>query len=224
MSTAAWAGDEVDLGNGTSRLGEEGNTTAWWTKFTDYVDIAPDKTLTYTFVNHSSKANLWNNWAVQICEKESNYEYLIMRADCFGVTAGDWTNKNTNIPGWFLVNFDIVGPVTMSNGYTYYGKDSEDGKRTDENVGAMICNAIAQASQYVNWKDYDWDGDGEVDLSKLKKKELLEIMLRQGEEIDTLRAQVADLQAQLDERIFKIYKAGSIAEASLQVTKIFEAP
>ena len=106
MSTAAWAGDEVDLGNGTSRLGEEGNTTAWWTKFTDYVDIAPDKTLTYTFVNHSSKANLWNNWAVQICEKESNYEYLIMRADCFGVTAGDWTNKNTNIPGWFLVNFD----------------------------------------------------------------------------------------------------------------------
>ena len=66
------------------------------------------------------------------------------------------------------------------------------------------------------------DGDGEVDLSKLKKKELLEIMLRQGEEIDTLRAQVADLQAQLDERIFKIYKAGSIAEASLQVTKIFE--
>ena len=106
MSTAAWAGDEVDLGNGTSRLGEEGNTTAWWTKFTDYVDIAPDKTLTYTFVNHSSKANLWNNWAIQICEKESNYEYLIMRADCFGVTAGDWTNKNTNIPGWFLVNFD----------------------------------------------------------------------------------------------------------------------
>ncbi len=65
--------------------------------------------------------------------------------------------------GQFLVNFDIVGPVTMSNGYTYYGKDSEDGKRTDENVGAMICNAIAQASQYVNWKDYDWDGDGEVD-------------------------------------------------------------
>ena len=61
-----------------------------------------------------------------------------------------------------------------------------------------------------------------IDLSKLKKKDLLEIMLKQGEEIDNLRAQIADLQAQLDERIFKIYKAGSIAEASLQVTKIFE--
>lgn len=61
-----------------------------------------------------------------------------------------------------------------------------------------------------------------IDLSKLKKKDLLEIMLKQGEEIDNLRAQVSDLQAQLEERNFKIYKAGSIAEASLQVTKIFE--
>ena len=62
----------------------------------------------------------------------------------------------------------------------------------------------------------------ELDLSKLKKKELLEIMLRQGEEIDSLREQVADLQAQLDNRQFELSKVGSIAEASLLVTSIFE--
>lgn len=66
------------------------------------------------------------------------------------------------------------------------------------------------------------DEEQEVDLTKLKKKDLLEIMLRQGEEIDRLRAQVADLEAQLNDHIFKMNRVGSIAEASLQVTKIFE--
>ena len=61
-----------------------------------------------------------------------------------------------------------------------------------------------------------------LDLSKLKKKDLLEIMLRQGEEIDELRAQVEDLQAQLDNRNFELSKVGSIAEASLLVTNVFE--
>ena len=62
----------------------------------------------------------------------------------------------------------------------------------------------------------------ENDLSKLKKKELLEIMLRQGEEIDSLRAQVADLQAKLDSRDFEFSHIGNIAEASLVVTNVFE--
>ena len=60
------------------------------------------------------------------------------------------------------------------------------------------------------------------DLSKMKKKDLLEIMLAQGKEIDALRAKVADLEAQLAKREFDIEKAGSIAEASLAVTNIFK--
>ena len=62
----------------------------------------------------------------------------------------------------------------------------------------------------------------EVDLSKLKKRDLLEIMLRQGEEIDKLRAQVAELESKLEDRQFSINRAGSIAEASLAVTDIFK--
>ena len=64
--------------------------------------------------------------------------------------------------------------------------------------------------------------EAENDLSKLKKKELLEIMLRQGEEIDSLRAQVADLQAKIDSRDFEFSHIGNIAEASLVVTNVFE--
>ena len=60
------------------------------------------------------------------------------------------------------------------------------------------------------------------DLSKLKKRELLEIMLAQGKEIDSLRERVAELEAQLDNREFEFSKIGSIAEASLAVTDIFK--
>ena len=61
-----------------------------------------------------------------------------------------------------------------------------------------------------------------IDLTKLRKKELLEIMLRQSEEIDALREQVEELQQQLENREFNLSKVGSIAEASLAVTNIFE--
>ena len=49
------------------------------------------------------------------------------------------------------------------------------------------------------------------DLSKLSKKDLLEIMLKQGEEIDSLREQVRELQAKLDDKEIRIAKAGSLA-------------
>jgi hypothetical protein len=60
------------------------------------------------------------------------------------------------------------------------------------------------------------------DLRKLRRSELLEIMLAQSREIDDLKKQVADLEARLNDREIRKEKAGSLAEASLQVTKIFE--
>lgn len=64
--------------------------------------------------------------------------------------------------------------------------------------------------------------EAETDLSKLKKKDLLEIMLAQSKEIDSLRAQVTELEAKLADREFEFNKIGSIAEASLAVTNIFK--
>lgn len=62
----------------------------------------------------------------------------------------------------------------------------------------------------------------EHDLYKMKKKDLLEIMLAQSKEIDSLRERVADLEEQLANREFEFSKIGSIAEASLAVTNIFK--
>ena len=62
----------------------------------------------------------------------------------------------------------------------------------------------------------------EKELLKLKKSELLEIMLAQSKEIDKLRAQLAKAKAQLAERNIAIKESGSIAEASLKLNKVFE--
>jgi hypothetical protein len=62
----------------------------------------------------------------------------------------------------------------------------------------------------------------EKDFRKLKRVELYEIMLAQAEEIDDLRAQLAAAKKELENKRIDIQQSGSIAEASLKLTKIFE--
>lgn len=63
--------------------------------------------------------------------------------------------------GQFELDFDVVGPVTMSKNYGYYGGDGAYQK--DEKVYEMIKEACDGIQDKVNLKDYDWDGDGEAD-------------------------------------------------------------
>ena len=62
----------------------------------------------------------------------------------------------------------------------------------------------------------------EKELLKLNKSEMLEIMLAQSREIDSLIEQLAEAEARLEDRRITIEKAGSLAEASLKLTKVFE--
>lgn len=63
--------------------------------------------------------------------------------------------------GQFELDFDVVGPVTMSKNYGYYGGDSQYQK--DDKVYEMIKEACDGIQGQVNLEDYDWDGDGEAD-------------------------------------------------------------
>lgn len=63
--------------------------------------------------------------------------------------------------GQFDLTFDVVGPVTLSKQYSYYGGNDSDGN--DEHPGEMVIEAVKLANSQVNFADYDWDGDGEVD-------------------------------------------------------------
>ena len=62
----------------------------------------------------------------------------------------------------------------------------------------------------------------EKELLKLNKSEMLEIMLAQSREIDSLREQLAEAKAELEDRRITIEKDGTLAEAYLQLTRIFE--
>ena len=61
------------------------------------------------------------------------------------------------------------------------------------------------------------------ELKRLSRSELLEMLISQTEENERLREQIINLQSSLDERRIFIEKAGSIAEASLAINKVFQA-
>ena len=65
--------------------------------------------------------------------------------------------------GQFDLTFDVVGPVTVSNNYGYYGSNGIRLDGGDLRAGEMIVEACQLADGEVNYADYDWDGDGEVD-------------------------------------------------------------
>ena len=64
--------------------------------------------------------------------------------------------------GIFELNFDVVGPYTAQNKYSYYGQDN-GGEGNDAHPDELIVEAVKAADALVNFQDYDWDGDGEVD-------------------------------------------------------------
>ena len=59
------------------------------------------------------------------------------------------------------------------------------------------------------------------ELRRLRRDELLEILLGQQKEIDRLTAALAEAEKKLEDREIKIMNAGSIAEASLALTEVF---
>ncbi len=63
--------------------------------------------------------------------------------------------------GQFDFDIDVVGPVTVSQNYAYYGGNNLAGN--DNHPEEMVAEACKLADAAVNFKDYDWDGDGEVD-------------------------------------------------------------
>ena len=63
--------------------------------------------------------------------------------------------------GQFLLDFDVVGPVKLSLDYAYYGENDADGQ--DLRAGEMVAEACKLAAKEVDYDNYDWDGDGEVE-------------------------------------------------------------
>ena len=61
------------------------------------------------------------------------------------------------------------------------------------------------------------------ELRKLKRREVLEMLLEQTKENEALKNRIADLEAQLENREIILKESGSIAEAALKLNGVFEA-
>ena len=64
--------------------------------------------------------------------------------------------------GSFELDFDVVGPVVLSHDYSYYGRDL-GAAGDDIRPERMLIEACQMVDPYVNFADYDWEGNGEVD-------------------------------------------------------------
>lgn len=63
----------------------------------------------------------------------------------------------------------------------------------------------------------------EKQMRKLSRYQLLELLIMQTERADALEKKVAELEERLNEKEIRISALGSIAEASLQLSGVFEA-
>ena len=61
------------------------------------------------------------------------------------------------------------------------------------------------------------------DSMNLSKNEMMMVMHDQEQEIERLKAKVAELQATLDNYEIKINETGTLADASAQISNLFEA-
>lgn len=63
--------------------------------------------------------------------------------------------------GKFDLTFDVVGPVKLKHPYKFYGERTA--RQNDANATQMIVDACNAIKDKVDFGDYDWDGDGEVE-------------------------------------------------------------
>lgn len=60
------------------------------------------------------------------------------------------------------------------------------------------------------------------DVKKMSRKDLLQLLVMQSKKIDELENELAEANKLLNSKQIMISEAGSIAEASLKINKIFE--
>ncbi|MBQ2211096.1 MAG: M6 family metalloprotease domain-containing protein [Prevotella sp.] len=68
--------------------------------------------------------------------------------------------------GQLEIEFDVVGPYTTKREMAYYGKsytDANGNVHHDTYPATMVSEGVIAASAEVDFRNYDWDGDKEVD-------------------------------------------------------------
>jgi M6 family metalloprotease-like protein len=90
----------------------------------------------------------------------SNFDNLMNQPNYNGIGSfRDYYYQNSN--GLLTVNTLVDGIYTAPNTHDYYGQDN--GSNKDINVEELVTSLIYGADPYINFSQYDNDGDGIVD-------------------------------------------------------------
>lgn len=81
--------------------------------------------------------------------------------NCHGSASQYFSDQSSGV---FNLTFDVAGPYTLSQNMAYYGENVGGVDGNDKNPRAMIREACELASADVDYSNYDWYGDGYVDL------------------------------------------------------------
>ena len=125
----------------TTLVGAEDNTTGWWSAFSDYYTIEPNKTLTLKFQNFSSKANNWSNWLAVVTNDadrgaDGYSEYVVLRADNYGWQYGLNTGPDSD-HGWF---------TSLASNYNWDTfKDDMDGATVQMTITRVYATVTVRA-------------------------------------------------------------------------------
>ncbi len=65
--------------------------------------------------------------------------------------------------GQFVIDFDIAGPISLPESYSYYGANDRDGMEYTNRLIEFVEGACNAVDDVVDFSKYDWDGDGEVE-------------------------------------------------------------
>ena len=89
-------GDTTYVTINNAIVGNEDNSSGWWTAFSDNFTIPSNKLLHLEFINNGSGTNNWNNWNLAVANAqrgaEGYAEYFLLRSDAYG-----WGNSDFNL-------------------------------------------------------------------------------------------------------------------------------
>ncbi len=124
--------------------------------------------------------------------------------------------------GLFDLTFDVVGPFKAPKSVTYYGENGSRGGDQWSRVIELIKFACESADETVDFKDYDWDGDGEVDQVFVLYAGLGEASGGESYTIWPHESQIGKwpVAYRLDGVIINTYACGEELNANLQLTGI----
>lgn len=140
-------------------VGNEDNSSAYFTAFSDLVTMQGNQTIHFGFYNYTSGAENWNNWVLAVTNDknrdESGYaEYFVLRADAWenvsfsgtNITADyNWDTFKTDMNGAYIDvtikrtdnRIDVTAVTTTTGGAVYTMNYFYEGSLTST-IGAFL--------------------------------------------------------------------------------------